>query len=290
MVENSGARLPRDILKQLNNCKIPLQKKRMNVKTNSSDTFHACILGKVSFLRKGRMCLEDSLVTKANPSLTQLIFDYGKSIQPGFGFNAVCVNKSYQMRKHKDKNNIGESMVVGLGDYSGGELKIWNKKGDSCINYDIKQTPIVFNGSQFFHEVAAFEGERWSLVYYTMKLALREDIVIAVDSHGANGANEANALKFLSENLIPRQLIHIFVDDHKQYNEYKNILNTDYYKYITIKKQEDISRSFPSNRRVVTMNIDTTSIDFEGDSLLEYFYDTFYECKQKSNPYRINYI
>ena len=41
-------------------------------------------------------------------------------VRPEFCFTSVQVNKNYASALHVDKNNCGPSLIVGLGDYSGG--------------------------------------------------------------------------------------------------------------------------------------------------------------------------
>lgn len=52
-------------------------------------------------------------------------------------------------------------MIVGLGDYSGGELFVEGEK------YDIRYKPIEFDGCKLRHWTARFRGERFSLVWFT---------------------------------------------------------------------------------------------------------------------------
>ena len=53
------------------------------------------------------------------------------------------------------------SLIVALGDYTGGELVV---EGD--VN-DIRYAPLEFNGWTQRHWTRPFEGERYSLVWFT---------------------------------------------------------------------------------------------------------------------------
>ena len=55
----------------------------------------------------------------------------------------------------------GVSLIVGLGDYAGGELFV---EGEPI---DIRYAPARFNGWKQRHWTNAFEGERFSLVWFT---------------------------------------------------------------------------------------------------------------------------
>ena len=71
------------------------------------------------------------------------------------------------MAKHKDKNNVGESWIIGVGPYKGGELAIWEDPDGKPILHDIRKG-VKFNGALKWHEVKPFTGKRWSLVYYRL--------------------------------------------------------------------------------------------------------------------------
>ena len=80
-------------------------------------------------------------------------------------YNAITVNQNYRADKHRDKNNAGLSYLVAFGDYTGGQLKIY--EGDLSGNHDICRNPIRADFSKIYHSVEPFQGERYSLVFYT---------------------------------------------------------------------------------------------------------------------------
>lgn len=53
------------------------------------------------------------------------------------------------------------SMIVGLGDYAGGEIMVEGKP------YDIRYNALQFDGWNQLHWTASFVGERYSLVFFT---------------------------------------------------------------------------------------------------------------------------
>jgi hypothetical protein len=71
-----------------------------------------------------------------------------------------------QCQKHLDRKNTGESLLIGLGDYKGGELVVWEDKESPTTTVDISSQSVQFDGSKLYHETAPFEGERYSLVFY----------------------------------------------------------------------------------------------------------------------------
>jgi len=81
-----------------------------------------------------------------------------------FQFNQVVINKDFKINKHLDASNVGESIIIGLGEYSGGDLVVEFENEKKKIN--IKNNFYKFNGSKYYHYVEPFEGNRYSLVFY----------------------------------------------------------------------------------------------------------------------------
>ena len=100
------------------------------------------------------------------PYLYKLLLDFAEQ-HVDISFNAITVNQGYKADKHRDKGNVGDSFLVGFGDYKGGELLI--HEGDLSGSWNIRGNPIVTDFSRVLHSVADFTGERVSLVYYTLK-------------------------------------------------------------------------------------------------------------------------
>lgn len=96
------------------------------------------------------------------PELKRAIFALGRRIVP-FRFTTVMVNYNYKTKTHIDKNNIGDSVIVGLGDYKGGDLLVEGKA------YNIKYRPLQFNGAELEHGTAPYTGNRYSLVFFRTK-------------------------------------------------------------------------------------------------------------------------
>lgn len=76
----------------------------------------------------------------------------------------VQVNKDFKCPPHKDGKNHGESLLMGLGDYIGGETYI-EGRGD----YNIRYNPVFFNGAELEHGVHSFHGTRYSVVVAQLK-------------------------------------------------------------------------------------------------------------------------
>lgn len=78
-----------------------------------------------------------------------------------------AINCNAQFTPHVDSGRgAGQSlsMIVGLGDYSGGQL------GVEGVAYDIRYQPLEFDGWRLRHWTKQFLGERFSLVWFTPEL------------------------------------------------------------------------------------------------------------------------
>ncbi len=86
---------------------------------------------------------------------------------PRVNANLSCLqNQLAQFRPHTD-NGAGagqsNSLIVGLGNYVGGELVVEGAKKD------IRYNAVEFDGWKERHWTMPFQGERYSLVWFTPK-------------------------------------------------------------------------------------------------------------------------
>lgn len=100
------------------------------------------------------------------PKLFKLLKEFADLYVP-IPYTSITVNQNYQAAKHRDKGNVGVSYLVAFGSYTGGELEIL--EGEAQGKHDIRWKPIVTDFSKAYHQVHPFEGERFSLVFYTVK-------------------------------------------------------------------------------------------------------------------------
>jgi hypothetical protein len=121
--------------------------------------------------KKGLDIYTLSKFTIDNPILYEKIKLLGKYYN--FNFTSIQINKNFKCDRHKDSINMGESMIIGLGDYKGGELCIESiiqlEQDNEIKKINIKNKPYYFNGSQYFHWVNDFEGTRYTLVYFNIE-------------------------------------------------------------------------------------------------------------------------
>lgn len=100
------------------------------------------------------------------PYLYKLLLDFARDYID-IPFTSITLNQNYKADKHRDNGNEGESIVISFGDFQGGELKIY--EGPLEGTHDIRHKPIKADFSKIYHSVEPFTGNRYSLVFYTLK-------------------------------------------------------------------------------------------------------------------------
>lgn len=116
-------------------------------------------LGLVRDYRTGGKII--SKLTKSNERLWNLLCEYAKS--QDFHFESICINHNVRCLPHRDKNNKKLSLIVGFGNYTGGELGII--KDMETLKINIFHKPHIFDGN-LIHYTEPFEGDRWSVIYH----------------------------------------------------------------------------------------------------------------------------
>ena len=136
--------------------KLGNNKYRVKVGEGQSNT-----LGIVS---KRSLAPDLSRISWAHPYLFFLLMQFAeKHVSPHITFTSIQVNFNYPCKPHKDIGNEGDSFIIAFGDYTGGELCIEN------TDYDIKNRGLLFDGSKLTHWTRDWVGNRFSLVYHTIK-------------------------------------------------------------------------------------------------------------------------
>ena len=137
---------------------------REQAKPPGAKSYVGFALGKVRKLDEG------IVPSRFNPRFTSLHTAADAlmhAIDPDFKYTSIQVNKNMMCSPHRDSGNAGMSYIIGLGDYTGGDLVITHKDGSSD-NHDIRNKSLKFDGHEI-HHVTPFKGERYSLVFFTVK-------------------------------------------------------------------------------------------------------------------------
>jgi len=97
------------------------------------------------------------------PYLYKLLLDFAAKYVT-IPYTSITINQNYRAKPHKDRGNVGPSFLVAFGDYTGGDLRLWEDE-EVCVDV---RTPLIKDFSKVLHGVEPFEGERYSLVFYTL--------------------------------------------------------------------------------------------------------------------------
>ena len=95
-------------------------------------------VGMVRLFRKGAPIVVGKKM-KANKSA---IYNECKRLYPDHIFTGVMVNKNFKCPPHKDNGNEGPVVIIGLGDYVGGELVA------DGVEYDIHNNHLIFEANK----------------------------------------------------------------------------------------------------------------------------------------------
>jgi hypothetical protein len=110
---------------------------------------------------------------------------------PKLGCKFVCtainINGNYAGKRHRDANNEGPSVIRAFGKFTGGRLRYWPKDvrkpgagsaksrpqvealdAKDSVTFNLGQETAVFDGNRA-HEVEAFDGDRYSIVFFTAR-------------------------------------------------------------------------------------------------------------------------
>lgn len=151
---------------------------RQNVLPDGQKWVHSDTLGLVR-LRTGAFGVTSA--TQEYPHVTQVFNRWLKDRCPAefggdFPCTSISVNSNYAARRHRDGNNAGPSVIRAFGNFTGGELAYWaddDRSGaveelnhDDRSVMDLKKGIALFDGCRG-HEVNDFEGERFSIVWFS---------------------------------------------------------------------------------------------------------------------------
>jgi hypothetical protein len=119
---------------------------------------------KTLFTKKG--IETESRFNKKYPDVFQTLMELSLyCTDEDFITTSICLNHNLKCLPHYDGRNVGDSWIVGLGDYSGGELIIYDEDDNKTL-IDIKYKPYCFNGAKIKHSTNEFTGTRYSVIFF----------------------------------------------------------------------------------------------------------------------------
>ena len=138
---------------------------RKNVIPAGDDFCHSFTLGPNMFQPP-----QPSASSLRYPILERCLRSLVAACDPTFRFTNITVNHNLVCKPHRDTGNIGDSLIIGFGDYTGGQLAIDDAAGGYRA-VDIRNRFVRFNGAENKHWTLPFTGERYSAVFYTHRNA-----------------------------------------------------------------------------------------------------------------------
>jgi len=94
------------------------------------------------------------------PQLLQLLQQLSHYL--AFPCTTYTINKNLLCKPHVDRHNLGDSLIIALGDFTGGHFDVEGQP------FDVHHQPLLFNGALSVHATAPFQGTRYSIVLYNL--------------------------------------------------------------------------------------------------------------------------
>ena len=86
------------------------------------------------------------------PYLEEVFREFQQRYFSDFRYTSIQMNKNFKCPRHIDSKNVGTSILLCLGEYTGGELVVEGFKADgSDAIIDNKNALFQFNGAKYYH-------------------------------------------------------------------------------------------------------------------------------------------
>ena len=126
----------------------------------ASYTRESCCIGALHSFRTGSNIAKNTF----NPKLEKLqrtLLMLARLYIPDFRFSSIQINKNFNSSVLHVDNNIGPSVTLSIGHFTGGKLYVHSKG-----LLTTKERLVRFNGSNP-HLVLPYEGKRYSFIFFT---------------------------------------------------------------------------------------------------------------------------
>jgi hypothetical protein len=108
------------------------------------------------------------VTNKKHPEVFKALVEFGNLVVPkGWEYQGITLNHGVKAKKHVDAKNVGKSVIIGIGDFTGGEIRVW--KDGVPTDKDLHDKPVMFNGGVLAHETRPFKGDRYTIIFYKQK-------------------------------------------------------------------------------------------------------------------------
>lgn len=114
-----------------------------------------------------RQGIKEYATNRRHPELLRALAEFGNTVVPlGWDYNGITLNHGVKANKHKDTKNLGPSVIIGIGDFTGGDIRVWNAEDKDPKDIKLHDQPVMFNGGLLFHQTTPFKGERYTMIFY----------------------------------------------------------------------------------------------------------------------------
>jgi len=114
-----------------------------------------------------RRGIKEFATNRDYPDVLRALAHFGNCVVPsGWTYNAITLNHGVKANKHKDTRNLGPSVIIGIGDFTGGDIKVWDKDDKDPKVFNLHDKPVMFNGGLLYHQTTPFKGDRYTMVFY----------------------------------------------------------------------------------------------------------------------------
>lgn len=158
-------------------------KTRKHILQQGQDQIEAFTLGKVRAYHTKVMV--NSSNNKKFPHLLELCKDCVKSFDPDYIFTTIQINRNVLTPPHRDKNNVGLSLALSLGDFKGGGIEQFNEDGTSTL-LDT-HNHFMFQDGSLLHRTLPYLGERFALIFFFHKAGFNSPMSPPMESILSNG-------------------------------------------------------------------------------------------------------
>lgn len=118
--------------------------------------------------------LYNTKIKDKHPDLEYIFKEFADLYFPKHIWDSVQITKDFLIKRHRDRQNIGDSYICGFGDYRKGGLLVIEKDKELlgkdeiwCPRaIDIQERPFKFNGYENYHYNTNWVGTRYVLVFF----------------------------------------------------------------------------------------------------------------------------
>ena len=139
--------------------KVTIKKLGSSIRTGFQSSNRSVVFG-ISKNRVSRV-VGLSASSKKFPHIWDLLQQIGSQLPADFEYTSVFLNHNVVCGAHRDKNNVGKSILLSFGEYSGCNIVI------DGVQYDANRQPVLFNGALLEHyNTDDLVGNKYSIVFF----------------------------------------------------------------------------------------------------------------------------